>query len=332
MKAAVIFVCLIIGCALALRPEEKAFHSFMKKYGKVYASHEEFNRRFAIFKDNLKAAEQLNAQNPKAKFGVTKFSDLTAAEQKGMYRMSTVDFSAFEAYPVKTDFTGPANVAGCAPNPTNYDWTSCGCTTPIYNQGECGSCGAFTATETIETYFYLGSGTLVPLSIEQIVDCDTSDYGCEGGFPTTAYEYVESAGGIEPASDYPYIAEGGQSGNCSVNSADFVCTVTSISAVTGETGLYSQLSVASGGPVSVCVDASSWPSYQGGVLTQCGTNVDHCVQLVGYQGYGAAGSYWIVRNSWGADWGEQGYIYVEIGQDLCSIGDYATIVTAAAVH
>jgi hypothetical protein len=93
-------------------------------------------------------------------------------------------------------------------------------------------------------------GTLVELSVEQIVDCDTSDYGCEGGFPTSAYQYVENAGGIESASDYPYIAEGGNSGNCSVNPADFVCTVTGIQNIAGETGLYSQLSVSSGGPVS----------------------------------------------------------------------------------
>jgi len=88
------------------------------------------------------------------------------------------------------------------------------------------------------------------------------------------------------------------------------------------------MSSSSGGPVSVCVDASSWQNYQGGVLSQCGNDVDHCVQAVGYNNYGESGAYWIVRNSWGEDWGEQGYIWIEIGQDLCSIGDYATVVTA----
>jgi len=166
--------------------------------------------------------------------------------------------------------------------------------------------------------------------MEQIVDCDTAgeDQGCNGGFPTGAYQYVESAGGIESYTDYPYTAEGGESGSCNFEQSDVVATVTNYVSINGETGLYQQMSTSSGGPVSVCVDASSWSSYTGGILTQCGDDVDHCVQAVGYANYGTSGAYWIVRNSWGTDWGLNGFIWIEIGQDLCSIGDYATVVTA----
>ena len=129
-------------------------------------------------------------------------------------------------------------------------------------------------------------------------------------------------------SDYPYTAGNGQSGSCAFNSGEVVATVTGSSSVSGESGLYSQAS--SAGPVSVCVDASSWQYYQGGVLTSCTNNVDHCVQLTGYANYGSSNAYWIVRNSWGSSWGENGFIWVAIGQDLCSIGDYATVVSAAA--
>jgi len=163
--------------------------------------------------------------------------------------------------------------------------------------------------------------------MEQIVDCDIhgQDQGCGGGFPTGAYQYVQSAPGIDTLASYPYTAGEGEAGTCNYQSSAVVTNVANYNAISGETGLYQQLSTA--GPVSVCVDASSWQTYTGGVLSSCGNNVDHCVQATGYANYGQAGAYWIVRNSWAASWGENGFIWVAIGQDLCSIGDYATIVS-----
>jgi cathepsin F len=330
----VLLALLFAAAALALVDNDvqlrQQFNSFQRKYGKSYSTQDEFEHRFRIFKDNMKKASDLQKLNPKATFGINQFSDLSHEEFASKYLMN-VDFSDYVAPPAK-DFTQayPENVRGCSPDPTNYDWTNCGCDTPIYNQGACGSCWAFSATETIESYFCLAGNPLTQLSMEQIVDCDTGgeDQGCNGGFPSGAYQYVESAGGIEPLSDYPYTAEGGESGQCNFQQSDVVATVTGYSSINGETGLYQQTSSSSGGPVSVCVDASSWQSYTGGVLTQCGNQVDHCVQLTGYANYGESGAYWIVRNSWGTSWGENGFIWIEIGQDLCSIGDYATIVTA----
>jgi len=163
--------------------------------------------------------------------------------------------------------------------------------------------------------------------MEQIVDCDTTCYGCGGGWPYLAYDYVKSQGGIDSYSSYPYTAEGGNSGSCQYNKANVVAKVTGYSSVSGETGLYKTASTH--GPVSVCVDASSWYAYQSGVLTTCTSNVDHCVQLTGYQNHGSAfpHAYWIVRNSWGTDWGVGGFIYIASGKDLCAIGNYATIIS-----
>jgi len=299
----------------------KLFNDFKQKYGKVYASADEEEQRYRNFQDFLRRAAKNQAKNPKAKFGVTKFADLSV-EEFNMYKMPNLDWSKFPRGPVKTNFTAPK---GRAPDPTNWDWFQQGVCTPVYNQGQCGSCWAFSATETIESYFALAGGQLTQLSMEQIVDCDTSDQGCGGGFPSTAYQYVEGAGGIDSYSSYPYTAEGGQSGTCQFNSGNVVTTVTNYQSISGESGLYSQAS--SAGPVSVCVDASSWDSYSGGVLTSCGNSVDHCVQLTGYAQYNSAGAYWIVRNSWGTDWGQSGFIWIAIGQDLCSIGDYATVVS-----
>jgi len=169
-----------------------------------------------------------------------------------------------------------------------------------------------------------------PLYRWKVVDCDTTCYGCSGGWPYLAYQYIQGAPGQELYSDYPYTAGNGQSGNCQYNSADVVASNSGYTSINGESGIYTQLSSSNGGPVSVCVDASSWDSYSGGILTSCGTSVDHCVQATGYYNYGTSGAYWNVRNSWGADWGENGYIWIAIGQDLCDIGDYATVVTSSS--
>jgi len=309
------------------------FLEFQARFNKTYSSTEEMTRRFGIFRENLAKYQILQEKNPRARFGVTKFSDLTD-EEFNRFKMPPGLFRSYQAPPAKTDFTGAAwPTLVDAPDPTNYDWGASGCVSAVYNQGQCGSCWAFSATETIESYNCLAGQPLTDLSMEQIVDCDTAgqDQGCNGGFPTGAYTYVQGAGGIENYNDYPYTAGGGQAGSCQYQQSDDVCTVANYQSIQGESGLYQQMSSASGGPVSVCVDASSWSGYGGGVLTSCGNSVDHCVQATGYYQYGQSGAYWNVRNSWGADWGENGYIWIAIGQDLCSIGDYATVVSTTAV-
>jgi len=315
-----LLLCVLFGVSLAINVNvRQEFRSFQQQYNKNYEA-SELPKRYRIFKDNMVRAQQLQQENPTATFGMTKFSDLTAEEFAKYYLMPSSLFDNYVAPPVKTDFSQTIG----APDKTTWDWFTQGACTPVYNQGQCGSCWAFSATETIESYFKLQGGTLTKCSMEQVVDCDTTDHGCEGGMPSSAYQYVQSAGGIDSYSSYPYTAGGGQSGTCQFNKANVVTNVASQKAVSGETGLYQQASTA--GPVSVCVDASSWQSYKGGVLQSCGNNVDHCVQLTGYADYGQSTSHWIVRNSWGGDWGEKGFIFIAIGKDLCSIGDYATIV------
>jgi C1A family cysteine protease len=327
--ALLLLCCVAFSASTSIHTQ---FAEFQHKYGKVYQTQDELNHRFNIFKDNMEKARYYQALNPKATFGVNKFSDLSAEEFSAKYLMK-VDPSTYVAPPPK-DFskTSPQNVRGCMPNPSSYDWTDCGCDTGIYNQGACGDCWAFSATETIESYYCLyGGGSLTNLAMEQIVDCDPNDDGCNGGWPYRAYEYVQSCGGLETLNDYPYTAGNGVSGQCQFDQSLAVATVTGWSSISGETGLYQQTSSSSGGPVSVCVDASSWQYYTGGILTSCGNQVDHAVQLVGYQNYGESGAYWIVRNSWGQDWGINGFIWLEIGEDLCSIGDYATVASVGSV-
>lgn len=332
--ALIIAFLAIIAIALAVEShadQRQQFLEFQRKYERVYKTNAEFEYRFGVFQENLKTAAEHQLKNPLATFGVTKFSDLTKEEFANFYLMPNVDVTKWVRPPPKNfSLEHPRNNLGCVPNPTWYSWIDCNVLTNIYNQGQCGSCWAFSATETIESYVALNGGGLNSLSMEQILDCDNDDSGCKGGMPYRAFNYVQQAGGIESYNDYPYTAGNGYTSNCGFNSGDVYATVSGWNSIDGEIGLYQQTSSASGGPVSVCLDASTWSSYTGGILTSCPNQMDHCVQLIGYKNYDENGAFWIVRNSWGSNWGIDGYIWIAIGYDLCGIGDYATVVSANA--
>ena len=176
------------------------------------------------------------------------------------------------------------------------------------------------------------STTLI-LSPEQIVQCDTKAFGCGGGWTESAYGYVKNAGGLEQDSDYPYSSYQGVTGTCKVNKADFKVTVTGFTTIGGSSTSEIETNMAnymlSTGPLSVCLDASSWNSYTGGIMTVCGQDVDHCVQAVGVDN--GSGGYWKVRNSWGTSWGENGYIQLAYGQNTCDITNDATYTTVKLV-
>ena len=166
----------------------------------------------------------------------------------------------------------------------------------------------------------LSRGSKVPeLSVQQIVDCDTQYDGCGGGDTTGAYQYVIKNGGLETESQYPYTAQNGQchaKGPYSVNIKSWGY----VSSDKNNTQI--QAKMMETGPVSICVDASSWQFYIGGghiIKHICGHSLDHCVQLTGWSTRDDT-PYWIIRNSWGASWGNDGYVYVEIdSDDLCGV-------------
>jgi len=308
-----LFALLALASAVNFRSE---WDNYKSKYGKVYATANEEGNRFQIFKENFKRSQKMTARDTHATFGVTKFSDLTPAEFKAIYLMNV---------------TRPAVAAPLAKVPRNpklpatFDWSSKGALTPVKDQGQCGSCWDFSATETIESVCFLAGYPLTQLSEQQILDCDSSDYGCNGGWPYNAYQYVIGAGGIETEADYPYTA---QDGTCNFNSADIECTVASWKYVTQSQDENAMQNFCySNSPLSVCVDAEIWQTYTGGVITPssgCGNSIDHCVQITGWTQMGGVNA-WTVRNSWGADWGMSGFIYVQIGSDICSIAEVVTV-------
>jgi C1A family cysteine protease len=199
--------------------------------------------------------------------------------------------------------------------------------TPVYNQGQCGSCWAFSATENIESQWALAGNQLTELSMQQIVDCSDWDDGCSGGWPSYAYDYVIDAPGQDPLASYPYTAE---DGTCAYNASAVVAKISSWAYTTTDEDEHQMANyLALHGPISVCVDAEEWDSYTGGLFlaSSCGTSLDHCVLAVGYN-LAANPPYWIIRNSWGTDWGIKGYMYLEFGQDACGV---ATETTSAII-
>jgi len=313
------FLFLFAACVSAVTLNSAvtdAFGRFMKEYGKSYDSVEEYAKRLGVFAENMERVAKMNAEhvliNGEAVFGVTKFSDLTPEEFKATYltyrpsnRTRNVKDPVIEG-PIANDI----------------DWVSKGAVTPVKDQGRCGSCWAFSATAAIESYAKLsGKYGLEVLSAQQINSCDKRDGGCNGGNTETAYEYVKGAGGIERNSDYPYTSGGGSTGSCKFQSSKIAVTISGYHSVSrGESALKNALNE---GPASLCLAASSWQTYRGGILSRCDNQVDHCVQGTGYSG----SSYWRIRNSWGTSWGESGFIRLAQGSDLCKVSDDTTYPT-----
>jgi len=307
------------------------FESFKSKFSKKYASPAEEERRFSIFSDNLQKVREMNQVEKAPVFGVTKFMDLTTDEFAATYLTYKHTAKPDNSRPVLPLYP-PQDV------PDSFNWVDEGATTPIYNQGECGSCWAFSATEEIESMWFMkhhasNNDTVIrSLSMQQIVDCDkgNGDEGCNGGDTTTAYAYVMKAGGLELFSQYPYA---GVDQHCKFTAKDISVSISNWSYVTqdhNETQM--QVTSYAEGPLSICVDAASWQFYFGGIIREiCGNTLDHCVQITGWgveDGILGETYYWIIRNSWGASWGEEGFVWVEIGKNLCGVSDEVTIVQA----
>eukprot|EP00600_Ochromonadales_sp_CCMP1393_P010392 CAMPEP_0174953856 /NCGR_PEP_ID=MMETSP0004_2-20121128/94_1 /TAXON_ID=420556 /ORGANISM="Ochromonas sp., Strain CCMP1393" /LENGTH=330 /DNA_ID=CAMNT_0016201591 /DNA_START=32 /DNA_END=1024 /DNA_ORIENTATION=+ len=295
------------------------WESFKSEHKKAYDTMDEETRRFGIFLENLKVADLRNAQELKnggaAVHGITKFSDMSQAEFEA--KMLTADATMKDKSVVAEEFAGKVDASKGL-----VDWSG-ELTTPVKDQGYCGSCWAFSATEQIESDAMRTLDATYILSPEQITQCDSTSSGCNGGWTEHAYNYVKKAGGIETNQDYPYTSYQGITGTCKEDSSKYVISVSSFTTLRGESNMASY--VQSTGPLSVCVDASSWNSYHGGIMSSCGNRVDHCVQAVGVDA-SAVGGYWKVRNSWGTSWGESGYIRLAYGSNTCDITNDPTYV------
>jgi cathepsin F len=320
---------LLVAFSQAINVDYGLFDSFVGRFNKSYVSQKEYHQRAAIFQQNLALVDSYNRQEGSAIYGVTKFMDLTPQEFRAQYLMPKGSINNKRpaiAQPISVDIPN-------APLPQTFDWRTKNAVTPTKDQGQCGSCWAFSATEAIESAWFLAGNTLVSLSPQQIVDCDQGrgDEGCNGGDTVTAYAYVIAAGGMETDAAYPYT---GEDGKCAFDSSKVVAKITGFTYATqnlNETEM--QVKLMAMGPLSICVDATTWQFYVGGIVEHfCASapdDLDHCVMITGFDHrvdwLDRDVPIWNIRNSWGADWGYDGYIYVERGYNLCGVADEATL-------
>ena len=230
--------------------------------------------------------------------------------------------------------------------PRSVDWSAKGALSAVKDQGSCGSCWAFSTTEGVESAVFQATGKLPPaLSTEQLVDCEKQDDGCDGGDIPEAVRYLKRKG-MATATDYPDTSSSsGRTHNCKWD-GEYAVDVTGFSyalpqCTTGNCDSQNEHKLAAAlakhGPLSICVnsgegEAGDWDKYEGGVLQKAcsakAKKIDHCVQLVGYD-KDADEPYWKIRNSWGTDWGEAGFIRVPFNQgNACCVGCEATVIHA----
>jgi len=299
---------------------EEDFEAFAAYHGKVYTSAQEKSYRAAVFKANVLA---IKAHNEAASLSretftkkVNKFADMTADEfaaQMTNPRFATSERKRKEVEQAKLGWT-------------DVDWRSKNVVTHVKNQGQCGSCWSFSATGSIEGAHAIATGTLVSLSEQNLVDCSKSygNQGCNGGLMDDAFQYVIHNGGIEGENSYQY--NGADSGACQYSPGLSVATISSYADIRQGDEADLQSAIQSKGPVSIAVDASKWQFYDSGVFNDCSSSassLDHGVLAVGLTSQGGQQAY-IVKNSWGADWGEQGYIRVQANSGACGAAQMAS--------
>lgn len=314
-----LLVIAAIACVASGLPLDLEWEAFKIKFERSYSSVGEHDLRRSVFADNLKLIENHNAEEAKGlhtfTLGVNKFADMTNEEYKQLLGFS----------PLKG--TGKVHQAiGAAPD--TKDWRDDGYVTPIKDQGQCGSCWAFAAVATMEGAWMKSNNKLVSLSEQQLVDCVKEDNGCGGGLPEDGINWAIQHG-MATEEAYPYHA---RDGTCKRHE-NAAATFTSVTDI--DEGSESDLHNAVGtiGPVAVGIDAShfSFQLYSGGVYTEkhCSTQqLDHGVTVIGY-GHENSKDFWLVKNSWGHGWGEQGYIKMQRNHhNMCGIATMACYAVA----
>jgi len=304
------------------------FKQWMSLHGKTYDTPEEFSKRYLIWGENKRQISEWNAKSTfgSATFALNKFSDWSKEEFRS-YSQCHLPKSAnpaltTECWDINSD---PRIRAKARDAPSSIDWRTKGAVTDVKDQGQCGSCWSFATTGTLEASNFLKFGKLTSLSEQNLIDCSGTccyNTGCDGGRVDWSIEYVVQNNGIDTEASYPYTAQDGtcnfQQDNVGGNASN--C----ITLPTGDENALMQ-AVGTIGPVAVAISVDdAWANYQSGVFTDdsCpngADQLDHAVLVVGY-GTDSGQDYWIVKNSWGAKWGDNGYIKMRRNyNNMCGI-------------
>ena len=304
------------------------FQKFITKFNKKYSSINEYLARFQVFRQNI--MEIFSNENSSYQEGINQFSDLTKQEFRKIYLNLNYDAIAMSNF--EPTFVKKTNAA-----PSSYDWRDYGRVCSVKDQGSCGSCWAFATMANLESLYAAKKGQCKNFSVQQLIDCDTSDSGCNGGLMEYAFTYLKKIGCINLEEDYPYR---GVKGTCKTNYDKCIDMI-----VTGYKKLGSSWSTWSAvdedeikeflyetGPLAIALNADPLQTYSSGILdktsAQCPTSgINHAVLLVGYGT--AEKDYWIVKNSWGTAWGEKGYFRIRRGNGTCGVNCYITTATVS---
>uniref|UniRef100_A0A7N0UW85 Cysteine protease n=1 Tax=Kalanchoe fedtschenkoi TaxID=63787 RepID=A0A7N0UW85_KALFE len=295
------------------------FARFAHKYGKRYETAEEIKMRFEVFRDNLKLIRKSNKKALSYTLAVNEFADWTWEEFR-KHRLGA-------AQNCSATTKGNHQLTDAA-LPDLKDWREVGIVSPVKDQGHCGSCWTFSTTGALEAAYAQAFGKGISLSEQQLVDCARAfnNFGCNGGLPSQAFEYIKYNGGLETEEAYPYT---GNDGSCKFSSENVGVKV--IDSVNITQGAEDELKHAVGvvRPVSVAFEVvSGFRFYGKGVYTSdtCGSDpmdVNHAVLAVGY-GVEDGVPYWLIKNSWGSDWGDHGYFKMELGKNMCGVATCAS--------
>lgn len=282
-----------------LREEEDEFQAWMQEYDKVYETEEEYEHRFRTFVENSAAIRIHNRQDLGFILGLNQFADL-----------NTQEFTKLVSRPYNASNRKERHIDASSV-PTAVDWRTKGVVTPIKNQGQCGSCWSFSTTGSVEGINAIKSGNLISLSEQQLIDCSSSygNLGCNGGLMDYAFQYIIDIGGLNTEAAYPYTAADGA---CIADMSALVDPIASFVDIPQKNNVQLQAAVALQ-PVSIAIQANqfSFQFYKSGIIKSgCGTQLDHGVLIVGYDTDAYSVPYWIVKNSWGTSWGQDGYVYI----------------------
>jgi len=296
-----------------------SFARFAHRYGKSYGCEVEMKLRFSIFSENLKLIKSHNRKGLSYTMGVNRFADWTWEEFRRHRLGAAQNCSATTKgnHKITDDLL-----------PGMKDWRETGIVSPVKDQGHCGSCWTFSTTGALEAAYKQAFGKAVSLSEQQLVDCAGAfnNFGCNGGLPSQAFEYVKHNGGLDTEEAYPYT---GKDSECKFSSENVGVQVLDSVNITLGAEDELQHAVAFVRPVSVAFEVvNGFRLYKDGVFTSdtCGTtpmDVNHAVLAVGY-GVENGVPYWLIKNSWGADWGDNGYFKMEMGKNMCGVSTCAS--------
>ena len=307
MKFAAALLASVASAAISTRVK---FVDHINKFNKSYLTMEEFEARHILFAYADEIVESHNASNSTFTLAHNHFSTMTEQEKANTRGRLPSPTTARKTVTLPT-----------ADLPSSVDWRDQGAVNAIKDQGQCGSCWAFSAVCALEASHWKATGDLLSFAEQQLVDCAGFRYGnlgCNGGLQQNAFKYYESHNAILE-SDYKYTAK---DGSCQYDSlSQTAVEVSDYTMVTADSASQTKAAVAQQ-PISVSIEADKavFQLYSTGVFdsSRCGTNLDHAVALVGY-GSDAGQDYYILRNSWGTSWGEEGYMRIAVTGDDAGI-------------